>query len=75
MFESRVGATVDYRTTVFNLGRLAFELLGDGQWTRASFRSSDDEYVVAMRATEPDPARRFADPTALDAAWRRARRE
>jgi serine/threonine-protein kinase len=71
----RVGATVDHRTTVFNLGRLAFELLGDGQRTRASFRSSDDEYVVAIRATESDPARRFADPTALDSAWRFARGE
>lgn len=70
--ELQLGATVDHRTTVFNLGRLALEFMGDGQRARTPFRGSDDEHLVAMRATDPDPTRRFSDPGALAAAWRHA---
>lgn len=71
--EFEIGARVDARTTVFNLGRLAFELLGDGRRAADSFRGSSARFAVAERATIPDPAGRFADPAGLLGAWRQAR--
>jgi serine/threonine-protein kinase len=55
------GATLDARTTVFQLGRAAMVLLDDIPQSLAS---------VVERATHPDPGARFADAAELLRAWR-----
>ena len=55
------GAVIDERTTVFNLGRMAFVFLGD--------RGSPAQLAAATRACEPAPARRFATVAELVTAW------
>jgi serine/threonine-protein kinase len=55
--ECERGAVIDERTTVFNLGRAIHVFLGERE--------------VAVRACEPEPARRFATVTDFVAAWRR----
>ena len=71
--ELTLGATIDQRTTVFTLGRLA---------THFTTRLSDDlaDFVgpaagseVLHRACAPDPADRFPDVGELGAAWLAAR--
>jgi hypothetical protein len=62
------GATIDQRTTVFTLGRMALIWLGGprhGPSTRAAFRGSDKMFAVASKATEEDPPRRFQMVTEL----------
>jgi serine/threonine-protein kinase len=55
------GATLDARTTVFQLGRAATVLLGDVPHALAP---------IVECATHPDPSARFADAGALLRAWR-----
>jgi serine/threonine protein kinase len=72
------GATIDERTTVFTLGRLALVLLGcdrDGPADLAGFRGSDSLFEVAMRACTPDRAARYQSVSALSQAWSAAIRE
>ena len=72
------GATIDERTTVFTLGRLALVLLGcdrDGPADLADFRGSDSLFEVAMRACTPDRAARYQSVSALSQAWSAAIRE
>ena len=64
--ESQRGAAIDERATVFTLGRTAFVLLGEANGWRADPRRRD----VALRATAPRPADRFATVAELDRAWR-----
>ena len=71
--EWRRGATIDRRTTVFNLGRGARLLLDAGD-VEAAWRGTDDQLEVVRRATEPDPARRYASVAELVEAWRAADR-
>lgn len=68
--EFRLGARLDEATTVFTLGRLVrhfmIEVVPD--------RSVDDQLLaVADRATQPEPADRFATVAELTDAWQRAR--
>lgn len=59
------GATVDTRTTVFTLGRLARVLLGEtGVWCGSPARE-----VVVERATQPAPDDRWPSVAALVEAW------
>jgi serine/threonine protein kinase len=70
--EWRRGATIDQRTTVFTLGRLALVLLGcarHGPPERAHFRGSDALYEIAVRACAEDPAERFQSVAELCREW------
>jgi serine/threonine-protein kinase len=71
--EHELGATVDERTTVFTLGRLAWHF-----GTRLTERDKDfcgppALAGVVRRACRPAPDERYADVAALGAAWRAAR--
>jgi serine/threonine-protein kinase len=59
--EFELGARIDERTTVFNLGRAAFIFLGE--------RGIPAQLAAAMRACSPDPAARFASVEGFLAAW------
>lgn len=59
--EFEMGARIDERTTVFNLGRAAFVFLGE--------RGTATERTAATRACSPDPAARFGTVEAFLAAW------
>jgi serine/threonine-protein kinase len=59
--EFELGARVDERTTVFNLGRAAFVFLGE--------RGTPPQLAAATRACSPDPAARFATVEAFLTAW------
>lgn len=64
--EFTLGATLDERTTVFNLGRTAFVFLG----APGAFRGSPTQLAAAMRACEAAPERRLATVADLATAWR-----
>ena len=59
--EFQLGARIDERTTVFNLGRAAFVFLGE--------RGTETQLAAATRACNPDPAARFATVGEFLAAW------
>jgi serine/threonine-protein kinase len=59
--EFEMGARIDERTTVFNLGRAAFVFLGE--------RGTAAQRAAATRACSPDPADRFATVEGFLAAW------
>src|SRR5689334_8290505 len=59
--EFELGARVDERTTVFNLGRAASVFLGE--------RGTPNQLAAATRACSPDPEARFATVEAFHAAW------
>jgi serine/threonine-protein kinase len=63
--EFTLGAPIDERTTVFNLGRAAFVALGEPD----AFRGSPAQLAVATRACDPDSARRFDSVAELRSAW------
>ena len=69
--EQQRGATIDERTTVFNLGRVARVLLDEGDNT-GRFRGPAPLHAVAEQATEPRPSSRFATVAAFVDAWRAA---
>jgi serine/threonine-protein kinase len=64
--EFTLGATIDERTTVFNLGRTAFVFLGEP----GAFRGSPTQLAAAERACEPNSERRFATVADFVGAWR-----
>lgn len=59
--EFQLGARIDERTTVFNLGRAAAVFLGE--------RGTAPQRAVAARACSPDAAARFATVEAFLTAW------
>ncbi len=59
--ELELGAQIDERTTVFNLGRAAAVFLGD--------RGTPSQLAAATRACAPDPSGRFATVAELLEAW------
>jgi serine/threonine-protein kinase len=65
------GATVDARTTVFNLGRAA-RLLLDGGDIEACWRGTDAQLEVIAKATRPDPDERYQTVVELITAWQAA---
>lgn len=71
--EFELGATIDQRTTVFTLGRMAANFLGDGTLERERFRGSDALHTVITRACSPDRNLRFADVAAFVDVWAMAR--
>jgi serine/threonine-protein kinase len=69
--EARPGATVDERSTVYVLGRVAQVLLDEGDDV-GRWRASDELATVAERATRTDPNRRYGSVTELAGVWRAA---
>jgi len=61
--EFELGARIDERTTVFNLGRAALVFLGE--------RATPPQLAAATRACSPDPAGRFSSVADFVAAWSR----
>jgi len=75
--EFRLGATIDRRTTVFTLARLAQVFLSGGvggTYEAATFRGTGEQYDVLHRATQPDPADRYPTVAEFAAAWSSAGR-
>ena len=68
--EFEKGALIDERTTVFNLGRAAAVLLGDGTLDRAPFRGSDAQHALMLKACALAPNDRFQSVAELARAWR-----
>ncbi len=62
------GATIDERTNVFTLGRVAHHLLDSA----AGWRGSSEEAAVVRRATDVRPEGRFRSVKELSEAWRAA---
>jgi serine/threonine protein kinase, bacterial len=76
--EFRQGATIDERTTVFNLGRTAFVLLStgpEGEDQRGQWSADGALYPIARRATSPVPADRYRSVAEFAAAWRNVRQK
>jgi serine/threonine-protein kinase len=69
--EQTPGATVDQRSTVYSLGRLAQILLDAGD-DEGRWRASDELASVAARATHTDPMHRYGTVTELAGVWRAA---
>lgn len=69
--EWRRGATIDQRTTVFHLARLASILLDEGDNT-GLFRGPEALHAVALNGQQPDPADRHPTVQGFTDAWRAA---
>jgi serine/threonine protein kinase len=70
--EFRRGATIDERSTVYTLGRMALVYLGCARGSDAlpeDFRGTDEQFAVATEATAADPGDRIQTVSALHAAW------
>lgn len=70
------GATIDERSTVFTLGRMALVYLGCARKAvarRADFRGTDDQFAVATQACAPAPDRRIQSVRELQDQWRACR--
>ncbi|MGF9698041.1 serine/threonine protein kinase [Paenibacillus sp. MABNR03] len=74
--EFELGAPIDGITNVFNMGAMAFSLLG-GEKDR-SYAKWDAEralYEVAVRAVDPDRAHRYPSVADLGEAWKLAMKQ
>lgn len=67
--EHVLGATIDQRTTVFTLGRLALHLGTGTTDDPARYVAGEDRAAVLVRATSADPTDRYPDVAALAAAY------
>lgn len=67
--EFTLGATIDQRTTVFTLGRMAAILLGDGTLAQTAFRGTAQRHEVVLQACQPQPNQRFATVADFCTAW------
>nr|WP_154982982.1 serine/threonine protein kinase [Paenibacillus xylanexedens] len=69
--EFELGASIDAVTNVFNMGAMAFALLG-GELERSQERWDAGEalYEVALRAVNPDRFQRFTSVADLGLAWK-----
>jgi serine/threonine-protein kinase len=71
--ELRRGATIDERTTVHTLGRMALVYLGCARASTArgeDFRGTAEQFAIAGRACSVDPDRRIPTVLELQRAWR-----
>jgi serine/threonine protein kinase len=64
-----LGATIDQRTTVFTLGRLAIHLGTATTDDPTTYVGGSNRAAVLVRATSPDPADRYPDVAALTEAY------
>lgn len=67
--ELQLGASIDQRTTVFNLGRLVWHFCTRLSEQADEFCGPDDLAAVVSRATHPDPAQRHPDVATFASAW------
>ena len=67
--EFDLGATIDERTTVFTMGRTAAVLLSDNSLNGSSFRGSDAQYEIMLRACSEKPDDRFQTVAQFCDAW------
>jgi serine/threonine-protein kinase len=67
--EFELGAKIDERTTVFNLGRAISVFMGGGTIDPDRFRGEPHQYQTMIRACEPDPGRRFPTVAQLAESW------
>lgn len=67
--EYLLGATIDQRTTVFTLGRLALHLGTGTTDDPARYVGGPDLAAVLVRATSADPTDRYADVATLSATY------
>lgn len=73
--EFRRGSTIDERTMVHTLGRMALVYLGCDRKSAArldDFRGSEEQFTTATKACSADPDRRFQTVAEFGAAWRSA---
>lgn len=72
--EFRLGAEIDQRTNVFNLGAMAFCLVGgDRDRSQSKWEAGEALYQIAWRAINPDRDQRFPSVAEFGLAWSRAR--
>ena len=71
--EFELNAIIDERTNVFNMGAMAFSLLG-GEKDRSfiKWEASKELYEVAYRAVNDNRAERYASVTEFYEAWLKA---
>lgn len=71
--EFELGAQIDARTNVFNMGATAFVLLG-GEMDRslAKWEAGKELFDIALQAVEKDRNLRYSSVTALYTAWQSA---
>ncbi len=70
--EVRRGATIDERSTVYTLGRMALVYLGCARGSvplRDDFRGTDDQSAVATQACAADPGNRIQTISELHDEW------
>ena len=71
--EFQMGAVIDERTNVFNMGALAFSLLG-GEMDRSlsKWEAGRPLYEVALKANEKDRRKRYSSVSEFYSAWESA---
>lgn len=67
--EHVLGSTIDQRTTVFTLGRIALHLGTATTDDPTRYVGGSNRAAVLVRATSPDPADRYPDAATLTAAY------
>ncbi|WP_248926235.1 serine/threonine protein kinase [Paenibacillus hamazuiensis] len=71
--EFEMGAVIDRRTNVYNMGAAAFEFVGGGRDRSLDiWEAADELYHVAVRAVEPDREKRYPSVAEFFSAWRQA---
>jgi len=72
--EFEMGAAIDERTNVFNMGATAFVLLGgESDRSLSKWEASEALYAVALHAVDKDRTKRFSSVAEFHQAWREAR--
>ncbi len=64
------GAAIDERTTVCNLGMLAFLILGSREMDPESWRAGMGLYRIALQCVQENPDARWPSLQALQSVWR-----
>jgi len=71
--EFELGAIIDERTNVFNMGSIAFSLLGgELDHSFSKWDAGQELYEVVMKAVEKDRRKRYASVEEFYSAWRMA---
>ncbi|MGE5653586.1 MAG: serine/threonine protein kinase [Bacillota bacterium] len=74
--EFTLGAEIDQRTNVFNLGAMAFCLVGgDRDRSYTKWEAGDALFQIALRAITPERDRRFSSVAEFQREWSRTRRQ
>ena len=71
--EYKLGSSIDSTTNVFNLGAIAFGLLGgEMDHSFSKWEASENLYKVALKAVEKDRSSRYSSVDELHKAWKSA---